>query len=154
MGLFRRKKNRAKELDATFARLAGELRQVESQEDHKKRQRKIIESCEQIIDTTKEIEEQKTKIEQQYEEAMYRNASAMATESLELAEEGYVDDAVKMSLLAVTGTEEEPMPSNADALNALASNLRAYRIGIVSEPSKVFEMGAESERSIGNNGNE
>ncbi|MCQ2536056.1 MAG: hypothetical protein MJ110_03700 [Lachnospiraceae bacterium] len=59
MGLFRRKKNRAKELDATFARLAGELRQVESQEDHKKRQRKIIESCEQIIETTKEIEEQK-----------------------------------------------------------------------------------------------
>lgn len=96
-----------------------------------------------ISSQSKEIEEQKTKIEQQYEEAMYRNASAMATESLELAEEGYVDDAVKMSLLAVTGTEEEPMPSNADALNALASNLRAYRIGIVSEPSKVFEMGGD-----------
>lgn len=60
MGLFgRRKKNKGKELDATFARLAGELKKVESQEDHKRRQRKVIESCEEIIETSKVIEEQR-----------------------------------------------------------------------------------------------
>lgn len=60
MGLFnRKKKKKGQELDATFARLAGELRKVESQEDHKRRQRKVIESCEEIIETSKVIEEQR-----------------------------------------------------------------------------------------------
>lgn len=60
MGFFnRKKKKKGQELDATFARLAGELRKVESQEDHKRRQRKVIESCEEIIETSKAIEEQR-----------------------------------------------------------------------------------------------
>lgn len=60
MGFFnRKKKKKGQELDATFARLAGELKKVESQEDHKRRQRKVIESCEEIIETSKVIEEQR-----------------------------------------------------------------------------------------------
>lgn len=59
MGLFRRKKNKATELDATFARLAGELRKIESQEDHKKRQRKVMDSCAEIIEIIKIIQEQR-----------------------------------------------------------------------------------------------
>ena len=56
---FRKKKKKERELDAAFARIAGEFENIDNRNDRKKRQHLIIESCEQIIDTTKEIEEQK-----------------------------------------------------------------------------------------------
>ncbi len=56
---FRKKNKKEKELDEAFGRITKELNAMDDLEEHKKRQHYILESCEQIIETTREIEEQK-----------------------------------------------------------------------------------------------
>ncbi len=85
------------------------------------------------------IKEQSAKIEEQYNEALYRNASSMAEDALELYGKGYVKEAIEESVLAVNGTGESEMPYNPDAMYALSESSEAYRVGEFYVPSKVIE---------------
>ena len=56
---FSRKKEKERELDLKFAHLEEEIRKIDEWADPKKIERYILDSCEQIVATTKEIEEEK-----------------------------------------------------------------------------------------------
>ena len=57
---FSRKKKKESELDAAFAKVYEEIRGIDDWDNPKKLEHYILDSCEQIIATTKEIEAQKT----------------------------------------------------------------------------------------------
>ncbi len=56
---FKKKQNKEAELDAVFAKVTEELRSIDDWDDPKKLEHYILDSCEQIIATTKEIEGEK-----------------------------------------------------------------------------------------------
>lgn len=85
------------------------------------------------------IKEQSAKIEEQYNEALYRNASSMAKDALELYGKGYVQEAIDESVLAVNGTDDSEMPYNPDAMYALSESSEAYRVGEFYVPNRVIE---------------
>ena len=63
MGLFSKKKKRdndVNKIDAAFNRVYSQIDQIDSWEDPKKLEHYILDSCEQIIASTKEMERQKT----------------------------------------------------------------------------------------------
>ncbi len=59
MKLFGRKKKKEKELDEAFAKVTKELKDIDAWDDPKKLEHYILDSCEQIIGTTKEIKAEK-----------------------------------------------------------------------------------------------
>ena len=60
MKLFGRKKKKEKELDEAFAKVTKELKDIDAWDDPKKLEHYILDSCEQIIGTTKEIKAEKS----------------------------------------------------------------------------------------------
>ncbi len=58
--LFGKKKKKQQELDAAFLKVYQEIDTIDSWDDPKKLEHYILDSCEQIIEATKEIESQKT----------------------------------------------------------------------------------------------
>lgn len=59
MKLFGRKKKKEKELDEAFAKVSKEIKEIDAWDDPKKLEHYILDSCEQIIGTTKEIKAEK-----------------------------------------------------------------------------------------------
>lgn len=58
-GFFEKKKEKEKQLDLAFDKVAREIRSIDNWDDPKKLEHYILDSCEQIIGTTKEIEAEK-----------------------------------------------------------------------------------------------
>ncbi|MBQ1547283.1 MAG: hypothetical protein IIZ61_02710 [Lachnospiraceae bacterium] len=59
-GFFEKKEDKNKKLDEAFLKVAEEIRAIEEWDDPKKIEHYILDSCEQIIGTTKEIEARKS----------------------------------------------------------------------------------------------
>ena len=59
MKLFGRKKEKEKELDAAFSRVKTQINNIDAWDDPKKLEHYILDSCEQIIATTKDIKAEK-----------------------------------------------------------------------------------------------
>lgn len=76
--LFKKKKEKEKEIDLAFDRVTSEIRSLDAWDDPKKLEHYILDSLEQIVGITKEIEAEKTE---------YRNLSS------------YLDDIVKIESL-------------------------------------------------------
>ena len=58
-GFFEKKKEKEKQLDLAFDKVTKEIRSIDNWDDPKKLEHYILDSCEQIIGTTKEIEAEK-----------------------------------------------------------------------------------------------
>lgn len=126
MRFFGRKKKKEQELDEAFAKVTKEIQDIDAWDDPKKLEHYILDSCEQIIATTKEIKAEKKEYklvtkylddiqiidnlpEERYNEV--RNAAANILES-DRAKTAYLESSKKITdeQFVLMEQEQEDMP--------------------------------------------